>query len=97
MVFSALEFFGARLHMKDRWDPRKLPPVRDPNRIKLSTLVGELTVNIMLCTWWLWWAGGNWYPTMVHFAGISVFLAPVWRYFFWGYLLVFMANTAASV
>jgi hypothetical protein len=27
MVFSALEFFGARLHLKDRWDPRKLAAV----------------------------------------------------------------------
>jgi hypothetical protein len=54
-------------------------------------------VNIVFCTWWLWWAGGHWYPSLIHFAGVSVTLAPVWRYFFWGYLLVFLANTAASV
>jgi hypothetical protein len=27
----------------EQWDPRKLPPVRDPNRIPLSTSVTELT------------------------------------------------------
>ena len=27
VVFSALEFFGARLRLRDRWDPRLLPPL----------------------------------------------------------------------
>ena len=96
-VFAVLERLQAKSHFLEQWDPCKLPPVRDPNRIKLSTLVTELTVNVVFCTWWLWWAGGHWYPSLVHFAGVSVTLAPVWRYFFWGYLLVFLANTAASV
>jgi hypothetical protein len=95
-VFAILERVEAKSKFMERWDPRKLPAVRDPNRIRLSTSVSELTVNIVFCTWWLWWAGGHWYPTLIHFAGVSVSLAPVWRYFFWGYLLIGVANTVSS-
>lgn len=95
-VFAVLERVQAKSKFMEKWDPRKLPPVRDPNRITLSNSVGEVTMNIVLCTWWLWWAGGHWYPSLVHFPGITVALAPVWRYFFWGYLLVFLANIVGS-
>ncbi len=56
-VFAVLERVQAKSRFLEAWDPLKLPPVRDPNRIKLSTLVTELTVNVAFCTWWLWWAG----------------------------------------
>jgi hypothetical protein len=68
-VFAVLERVQAKSHFLEQWDPRKLPPVRDPNRIKLSTSVAELTVNVVFCSWWLWWAGGPWYPTLIHFGG----------------------------
>jgi hypothetical protein len=54
------------------------------------------SVNIVFCSWWLWWAGGHWYPTLIHLAGVTVTLAPVWRYFFWGYFLLGVVNTVAS-
>src|SRR3954471_16891848 len=95
-VFAVLERVQAKSGFMEKWDPRKLPPVRDPNRIKFSNSVGEVTMNIVFCIWWLWWAGGHWYPSLVHFPGITVTLAPVWRYFFWGYLLVFLGNIAGS-
>jgi hypothetical protein len=97
IVFAVLERVQAKSKFMEKWDPRKLPPVRDPNRIKLSNSVGEVTINIVLCTWWLWWAGGHLYPSLVHFPGITVTLAPVWRYFFWGYLLVFLATIQRAV
>jgi hypothetical protein len=56
----------------------------------------ELTANMVVCGWWLWWAGGQWYPTQVHFASVTVTLAPVWRYFFWGYLLMFVVNIVSA-
>jgi len=95
-VFAILERVQDKSKFMQQWDPRKLPPVRDPNRIPLSTSVTELTVNIVFCSWWLWWAGGHWYPTLIHFAGVTVTLAPVWRYFFWGYFLLGVVNTVAS-
>jgi len=95
-VFAILERVQDKSKFMEQWDPRKLPPVRDPNRIPLSTSVTELTVNIVFCSWWLWWAGGHWYPTLIHLAGVTVTLAPVWRYFFWGYFLLGVVNTVAS-
>ncbi len=96
IIFAILERVQQKSQFMEKWDPRKLPPVRDPNRIKLSNSVMELTANMVLCGWWLWWAGGNWYPTHVHFASVTVTLAPVWRYFFWGYLVMYLGNIMLS-
>jgi hypothetical protein len=96
IVFAILERVQQKSKFMEKWDPRKLPPVRDPNRIPLSTSVTELTANAVLCSWWLWWAGGHWYPAQVHFATVTVTLAPVWRYFFWGYLLMYVVNIVSS-
>ncbi len=96
IIFAILERVQQKSRFMEKWDPRKLPPVRDPNRIKLSTSVSGLTANTVLCGWWLWWAGGHWYPSQVHFASVTVTLAPVWRYFFWGYLLMYLVNIVSS-
>jgi peptidoglycan biosynthesis protein MviN/MurJ (putative lipid II flippase) len=32
----------------------------------------------------------------LHFSGVTITLAPVWSYFFWGYMALAVANTAAS-
>jgi len=96
IVFAILERVQQKSKFMEKWDPRTLPPVRDPNRIKLSTSVTELTANMVLIGWWLWWAGDHWYPTQVHFASVTVTLAPVWRYFFWGYLLMYLVNIVSA-
>jgi hypothetical protein len=79
IVFAILERVQQKSQFMEEWDPRKLPPVRDPNRIPLANSVMELTANMVVCGWWLWWAGGQWYPTQVHFASVTV-TPPVWRY-----------------
>lgn len=96
VIFAILERAQQKSRFMEKWDPRKLPPVREPNRIKLSSSVGELTANMVLFGWWVWWAGGQWYPSHVHFASVTVTLAPVWRYFFWGYLVMYLGNIALS-
>lgn len=96
IIFAILEKVQQKSKFMEKWDPRKLPAVRDPNRIKLSNSVTELTANAVLLGWWLWWAGGHWYPSQVHFATVTVILAPVWRYFFWGYLLMYLVNIGIS-
>lgn len=96
IIFAILERVQQKSKFMEKWDPRKLPVVRDPNRIPLSNSVMELTANMVLCGWWLWWAGGHWYPSQVHFSSVTVTLAPVWRYFFWGYLLMYFINILSS-
>ena len=54
LVFSALEFFGARLRLKDTWDPRKLPPlVKHSPRKSQFELITQLLLQTIFGVWWL--------------------------------------------
>jgi hypothetical protein len=53
----------------------------------------EVVANLVFC---IWWVGGMWYQPFLHISGVSITLAPVWRYFFWGFLALAVVNTAAS-
>jgi hypothetical protein len=78
MVFSALEFFGARLHMKDRWDPRKLPPLvkADPRKSQFE-LIAQLLTQTLFSVWWL---AGLHYQYLVFGPGIAFLrFGPVWK------------------
>ena len=93
IVFAILERVQAKSRFLEEWDPRKLPPVRDPNRIARSNSIVEVTANLVFCIWLI---GGMWYQTVLHFSGVTITLAPTWRYFFWGFLLLGVGNTIAS-
>ncbi len=96
ILFAILERVQAKSGFLEQWDPFKLPPVRDPNKIPRSESVGELIANMVFCIWWIYWGAGLWYPTLIHFAGVRITLAPTWRYFFWGYLLLGVGNMTFS-
>ena len=93
IVFAILERVQAKSRFLEEWDPRKLPPVRDPNRIPRSKSIVEVVANMVFCIWLI---GGMWYQTVLHFSGVTIRLAPTWRYFFWGFLALAIANTVAS-
>ena len=92
-VFALLERVQAKSQFLEEWDPRKLPPVRDPNRIPRASSFVEVVANMVFCIWLI---GGMWYQTVLHFSGVTITLAPTWRYFFWGFLLLGVGNTVAS-
>jgi hypothetical protein len=92
-VFAILERTQTKSSFREKWDPLKLPPVRDPNRIPLFNSVVEVVANLVFCIWLI---GGAWYQTVLRFSGVSITLAPAWQYFFWGFVLVAAANTTAS-
>jgi hypothetical protein len=91
-VFAVLERAQARSGFCE-WDPRKLPPVRDPNRIPVANSIVEVIFTLVLCSWLI---GGAWYQPVLYFSGASISLAPVWRYFFWGFVLITIVNMTAS-
>ena len=93
VVFAVLERAQQKSGFMEKWDPRKLPPVRDPNRIPLANSIFEVVVNLVF---FLWLIGGMWYQTVLHFSGVTITLAPSWPYFFWGFVALAAANTAAS-
>jgi hypothetical protein len=92
-VFAVIERAEAKSHFLDQWDPRKLPPVHDPNRIPLANSMMEITANLIFVTWLI---AGAWYETTLHFSGLSITLTPEWRYFFWGLLLLGVGNMIAA-
>jgi hypothetical protein len=54
LVFSAMEFFGAKFRMEDRWDPRKLPRLvkHDPRKSRFE-LITQLLMQTIFGVWWL--------------------------------------------
>jgi hypothetical protein len=93
IVFAALERSQASSRLLEDWDPRKLPAVHDPNRISRASSIFELAANTVFCMWWI----GTMSPIIVlGESAARITLAPVWRYFFWGFLLLALANIAMS-
>lgn len=92
-LFAVLERVQQKSGFLEKWDPRKLPPVRDPNRIPIANSIIEVVANIVFC---IWLVAGAWYQTSLHFSGVNITLAPVWKYFFAGFLGLAMFNTVAS-
>jgi hypothetical protein len=93
LVFVALERVNAKSGFLEDWDPNKLPPVRDPNQIPRSASIIEIVMNFVFCSWWL---REMWSPIVFDQPGVRLTLSPLWRYFFWGFLLLSLANMAAS-
>jgi hypothetical protein len=94
LVFAILERVQPNLKFLEDWDPRKLPPVRDPNRIPRLNSIIEVGVNAVFVMWWL---NGMWSQTIFDRAGVRIVFAPVWRIFFWVFLLLAIANIALAV
>jgi hypothetical protein len=92
LVFAALERAQAKSHFLEKWNPRKLPPVRDPNQIKRSASIGELAGNFAMI-WWISYLSSR---TIYIRTEIRITLSPAWTYFFWGFLLLAIFNLALS-
>ena len=94
VVFVILERIQAKSGFLENWDPRKLPPVRDPNKIPRSTSITEITANLIFLIWMI---GGRWYETHTHVGNVSIEFAPVWGYVLQGFMLIAIANIAAAI
>jgi hypothetical protein len=73
----------------ENWDPGKLPPVRDPNRIPRGNSILELVANVVFCSWWV---TAMWSPVVLDRPGVRITLAPVWNGFFLGFLILSSIN-----
>lgn len=93
VVFAVLEQAQARSHFLEDWDPRKLPPVRDPYQIPRVNSTVEIAASIFLLVLWV---KGVWSQTVFNFGEVQVELAPVWHTFCWALLLLSLANIAVS-
>ena len=93
VIFALLERVEAKSKFLEQWDPRKLPPVRDPNRIPLSNSIFDVIINLVFLSWLI---GGARYERVLHFSDLTITLSSAWLYFFWGFLIVAAANTLIS-
>jgi len=78
LVFFALEFFGAKFHVSERWDPRKLPPLvkTDPRKSQFE-LITQLLIQTIFSVWWL---AGLQYQYLIFGPGIAFLrFGPVWH------------------
>ena len=88
IVFAVLERTKFKARILEKWDPRKLPPVRDPNKIPRLESVAQIVANLMFV---IWWSSMMASPNILDRIEVKISLAPVWPYFFWGFLLLALA------
>ncbi len=92
LVFAVLERMDAKSHFLEKWEPRKLPAVRNPNLIHRSSSAFELIINGLCVVVW----ASNMYRPVTMIPDIQFFLSPLWLWFFWLFLLISIGNTALA-
>lgn len=91
--FAILERNGAMQERLNTWNPRKLPAVRDPNRIPRCNSLFEIAV---VGAFNVWFAGMFWPRPVIDLYGAQITPAPVWKFIFWSYLILSTCNLAIS-
>jgi len=93
IVFATLERVKNQNWLTNDWSPRKLPAVRDTQRISRANSGFELVFGVIFGIWWLQIL---WTLVVFDTSGIRVTLAPEWHKFFWAFLPLGVFNTALS-
>jgi hypothetical protein len=93
LIFAILERVQTGPRTLEVWDPRKLPPLRNPNQIPRVSSSIEFAVNLVFLTWWADYFRS---PIALNYPPVRMVLAPVWSYIYWGFLLVALLNTAMA-
>jgi len=93
LAFAIIENSGAKRQVLDYWNPRKLPPVRDPNRIPRSGPLCEIAFSVIFN---IWFVSMFWPRPAIDFYGAQITLAPIWRVYFWSFLVLAAANIALA-
>jgi hypothetical protein len=94
LTFAIMEKSGVDLSNLNTWNPRKLPPVRDPNRIPLASSlfeIGGMTVTEV------WFISTLWPGTAIDLYWVQLAMAPVWHFIFWSVVFVNAAQILCGV
>jgi hypothetical protein len=94
LVFAILERVQRKPHFLEEWNPRKLPPVNNPNLIPRFNSILELAANFVFCVWWMANMSSN---VVLNQVNLRISLAPAWRYFFWGFLFLAFVNIGLAI
>ncbi len=94
LVFAVLEQVQAKNHFMEKWDPRKLPPVRNTNQIKrVNSIVEIVALGVFGVVWWVGYFSSL---QILNLEAIRITLTPAWWYFFWAFLAANLANLTLS-
>jgi len=93
LAFVIVEKSGAKVEGLNTWNPRKLRPVRDPNRIARSGPLGEIAVAVIFNVWFV---SAFWPRPAFDLFGAQITPAPVWQTIFWSFLALAVANVALA-
>jgi hypothetical protein len=93
LVFAVLERTHVKAEILEKWDPRKLPPLRPKHIIPRSGSAIEVVVNLCVLVWWAWNMAA---PLDLRFGNVHIMLTSQWAVFFWGILLLTVAGTAVA-
>jgi hypothetical protein len=92
IVFAILERVQAKSHFLEKWQPHKLPALRNPIVIPRATATFELIINLVCAVVW----ATNMYHPVAMIPDIRISVSPLWPWFFWSFLLICLANSALS-
>jgi hypothetical protein len=93
IVFAVIERLKDSTGFLTNWSPRKLPPVRNIDRIPRANSGSEVVFGLIFGVWWLKML---WALTVTDTSGVAVSLAPGLHGFFWVFLPLTVANIALS-
>lgn len=85
-VFALLERSHSRAGMLKDWSPRKLPAVRDPNRVTRTSSISELSWYLMLAFWWM-----N-VLRIPAIPGVSIAMSPALSRLYWPILVAILCQ-----
>lgn len=93
LAFAALERVNAKTHFLENWNPRKLPPVRDPNQITRLSSALEIAANLAAFAFLICYAFS---PQILDGPTVRVSLNPLWSYFVSALLITSLLNTVLA-
>jgi hypothetical protein len=93
LVFAILERANSKLNFLENWDPLKLPPLRDPNRISRVNSTIDLAANLVFAVWWVTYM---WSTTIFDRGGVRIEFVSAWEYFLWVFFFIAAANIALA-
>lgn len=93
ILFAVIDRAKNKNWLTHDWSPRKLPPVRDSERISRAGSGFELIVGLIFGTWWL---KVVWNLTILDSDSFKISLAPAWHSLFWAFLPWVVASVALS-
>jgi hypothetical protein len=94
LIFAILERSSVKTDLFEKWNPRKLPALRNPHAIPRSSSVIEIAVNLCFLAWW---ASTMASPFNFHLGNVTLSLTPAWTWFFWAVLLLAAASAAVAI